>query len=100
MDHAPIVIYPELFPALQVRVVNVVALSSIASRQTCPIFPDNAVSQFSCDVTGTSRHAVRRGDYVPVANPKVELTIFCTVKTRLLVVFNLLEQCGETRIAP
>src|SRR5437764_7475545 len=65
--------YPELPPAVRLRVEGVEALAFRATH-VAPVFEQGAAAAHDVDVTGTDLLAARRRD-TPVAHPEVEATI-------------------------
>src|SRR6185312_11868207 len=90
MDHAADVVNPELFPTLEICVVNVVALACVAAAQARPVLPNHAVAKLAVDMAGATWHCVGGGDNIPLSHPEVKLPIFDFVLTGSSVRLRLL----------
>ncbi len=99
MDHAALIVDPELLPAFLVRVVDVVTLAGVSGfAQGSPVLPDDTSAQSALDVAAADRGELPGGDHVPVANPKIELTALGAGLARRLILLRLLYQVSKSHV--
>src|SRR5690349_19865833 len=98
VDHAALIVYPELLPTLQVLVKGVVAFAEITACQARPILPDHAAANGLLDVAVSHLRPTRSSAHIPIADPEIELPVISVIFAGLLIMFGLFHNFGKLRI--
>lgn len=76
VNHPAGIVVPELFPAVQLGIVNIETLSLIADiAHAGPVFLDDAVPQDKLNLAATGGIGTVCGDHIPLSDPEIELPI-------------------------
>src|SRR5215470_11220514 len=100
VDHVATVVDPELLPALEVDIVDVVALTRVPGLpERSPVLPDDAVADRTLDVAVAGWSVLACRDDIPVTQPEVKLAVFAAVVARRLIPLGLSDERREAGIA-